>query len=140
MKSGAAASAHGSWVVVDSNLWIDHFSGAQNKYVEEVTTLTKQGRACLAGPILYEVLVRIRSPDQRRFIRSRMGRQPILPTTEGVWLRAVELARTESILSDDEYPMADILIAAHCLLHNVPLFTRDSHFDRVSPLRRHYPK
>jgi predicted nucleic acid-binding protein len=123
-------------VLVDSHLWVEFLSGKRNRRAAEVERLLRADAVCVAGPILYELLLGPRTEAQREYLGSRLGALPFIETTRPVWLCAVRLGRLPSAISR-QVPPSDVLIAAHCHVYDCALFTGDAHFDVFPELRRH---
>ena len=71
-----------------------------------------------------------------QYLQGRLRAFPLLPATERVWLRAVELGRLPGV-AGRQVPFSDVLIAAHAEVHGCEVFTRDRHFDVFPKLKRH---
>lgn len=123
-------------VVADSHLWIEFLSGKKSRDTEELARLIRSGSVVLAGPIVYEILVGLRREGERQYLQGRLRALDLLPTTDQVWFKAVELGRLEGVATR-RVPFSDVLIAAHVDCYGLELFTRDPHFDVFSTLRRH---
>ena len=123
-------------VIVDSHLWIEFFSRQKSKDTAEVARLIRASAVVMAGPILFEVLVGPRREAQRQYLQGCLRAFPLLPATEHVWSRAVDLGRLRAVASH-EVPFSDVLIAAHAESHGSSLFSRDPHFDVFPRLKRH---
>lgn len=124
-------------VVVDTHLWIEFLGNKENRSTQEMRRLIQRESVRLVGPVLYEVLVGIRKEGQRQFVRSKLLSITMLDTVTEIWLRGAELGRLPAVRAR-EVPLSDILIAAHCEIHNCELFSRDPHFDLFPKLRRYY--
>ena len=123
-------------VLVDSHLWIQFFSREKSKDTAEITRLIQSSLVVMAGPILFEVLVGPRREAQRQYLEGCLRALPLLPATERVWSRAVDLGRLRAVAAR-EVPFSDVLIAAHAESHGSSLFSRDPHFDVFPRLKRH---
>jgi predicted nucleic acid-binding protein len=123
-------------VIVDSRRRIEFLSGEKSKAAAEVARIIRSGDLHLAGPILFEVLIGPRTEGQRRYLQGRLRASPLVPTTEEVWFRAIELGRLEGVAAR-KVPFSDVLIAAHADVHGCELFSTDPHFDAFPDLSRH---
>jgi predicted nucleic acid-binding protein len=123
-------------VLVDSHLWVEFLSRKKNRHTAEVERLIRAGRAVLAGPVLFEVLVGPRQEAERQYLLGRMRAFRLLQTTDQVWLKAVTLGRLEGV-ARRQVPFSNVLIASHAEVHQVRLFSLDSHFDVFPHVLRH---
>ena len=134
----ASESAASSWVLADSQVWVEYFSGKDNAYTREADQLLEARRLCMAGPVLYEVLVGVKDEGRRLYLRSQMLELHLLQTTLPVWLQTVRCG-LRTVARYPDFPAGDVLIAAHCLTYGCALLARDPHFDVFHELRRHKP-
>src|SRR5262245_23502126 len=123
-------------VIVDSHLWVEFLSGEKSRDTAEMAGLIGAKKVLLAGPILYEVLIGPRQEGQRRYLQGRLRAFRLLPATDPVWLKAVELGRLSGVIKR-QVPFSDVLIAAHAEVFQIAVFTRDPHFDVFPDLKRH---
>ncbi len=118
----------GKEVVADSLLWIDYLNGKKNEYATEVERLGRARILWLTGPVFCEVAIGPKTENERRYVLSRLNRFPFLVTSEVVWRLHIKLL-TLPATRTRRVPWNDALIAAHCIVHDVALFTSDEHFD-----------
>jgi hypothetical protein len=120
-------------VMVDTSAWIDAFRRGDAPVAAELRSLLVADRARTCGPVLFEVQRGLR-PRERRLVLPLMAAVRCVPFDEGDFPRAAELdfgLRSRG----DTLPIMDVLIAAACLRHGLPLLTLDRHFERVPGLR-----
>jgi len=123
-------------VLVDSHLWIEFLARKKSRETLEVARLIGGRDVVLAGPVLFEVLIGPRQERQREYLQGRLRAFPLLPATEEVWLRSVDLGRLPGVVSR-QVPFSDVLIAAHAEVHGCAVFSEDPHFDVFPRLKRH---
>ena len=133
-----SGNAENSWVIIDTHLWIPYFAGEKNLETDAIHERIIAKRVCLAGPILYEILVGPKKASDRRTLEVRLSRIPMVSCTDKVRTLAVQLGQ-EANARSLELPTFDILIAAHCYVYNLSLYTLDHHFDFFGKLRRFCP-
>ena len=129
MKSSAS--------LVDTSVWIDFFRGLLpartllEKLIAEDTVFT-------AGPILFELLQGIRSPEERKQVKEAFMATHYLEITPDDWEGAASLAgdlRAKGIT----IPMTDVLIAHLAKANHLEVVSFDSHFDQIPGLKRRKP-
>ena len=120
-------------ILVDTSVWIDFFSRHPGPAGNKLRSLIENDEpVVLAGIIATEILQGLTRDAER--IASYLSQWGILePEGLGTYLRAAELlrlARSRGLA----LTTVDALIAALTLDHNVPLFTLDRDFLRLSKL------
>lgn len=122
-------------ILIDTSLWIDFSRSRSPQYLKEfIAPYILHDEACLAEPIIYEVL-RYATEDEARMLNRQFDFFPILPTPPNLWLRGAELGRLcrkQGITLGS----LDLLIATVALHHRAQLVTFDEDFE---PLVRFTP-
>jgi len=118
-----------SGTLVDTSIWIGFFRG-----VSAIKSLLKKliakDEVFTAGPILYELLQGIRSPEEKKQVKEALLSTNYLEITSNDWEGAASLAsslRAKGIT----LPMTDILIAHLGKTRNLEILSFDPHFDQI---------
>ncbi len=123
--------------LVDTSVWIDFFKGTPavkallEKLIAEDTVFT-------AGPILYELLQGVKSPEERKQVKEAFLATHYLEIRPDDWEGAASLAgdlRAKGIT----IPMTDILIAHLAKANHLEVLSFDLHFDQVPGLKLRKP-
>jgi len=118
-----------SGTLVDTSVWIGFFRGipAIKSLLEKLIT---KDEVFTAGPILYELLQGIRSPEEKKQVKEALLSTNYLEITSNDWEGAVSLAsslRAKGIT----LPLTDILIAHLAKTRNLEVLSFDPHFDQI---------
>ena len=121
-------------VLVDSSLWVHQLrrSGDPAKR-SRVNALLLSGDAAWCPVVRLELWRGVASDSERRTFRQYEARIPDYAITAAVWDQAMELARVGR-RAGLTVPIADILIFACALVHEIDLAHDDTHFDRLASL------
>ena len=120
-------------VLVDSSVWIEAARRDGSMEVKcGLEGLLEEFKAALCGVVWLEVLGGARSGERER-MNAYFSVLPRLPSPENAWDRAVEQAAK---LGDHglSIPWSDVLVATVALMHDVRVYARDRHFDRMAPI------
>jgi predicted nucleic acid-binding protein len=123
--------------LVDTSVWIDFFKGTPpvkallEKLIAEDTVFT-------AGPILYELLQGVKSPEERKQVKEAFLAIHYLDIMPDDWEGAASLA-SDLRAKDITIPMTDILIAHLAIANYLEVLSFDLHFDQVPGLKRRKP-
>lgn len=121
-------------IAVDSSSLIRYFNGVDAPDTQLVDIALADRRLMLPPVVLTEVLSDPKLPVE---LESALGGIPLLELGDGYWTRRGELRRR--VLSRGlKARLADTLIAAACIDHDLPLVNHDSdyrHFARVGGLK-----
>jgi predicted nucleic acid-binding protein len=123
-------------IVVDSSVWIDHFTGRRSAQVDALDRLlATRGLPILVGDIImYEVLCGCRSAHQVAQIR-RWFEPLILVSMFGFDLVPRAVANYQVLRRRGVTPgTVDMVIGTYCLEMGTELLTADRHFE---PMRDH---
>jgi predicted nucleic acid-binding protein len=118
-----------SGTLVDTSVWIGFFRGipAIRGLLEK---LVPKDEVFTAGPILYELLQGIRSPEEKNQVREALLSTNYLEMTSNDWAEAASLASTLRG-KGMTLPMTDILIAHLGKTRNLEILSLDPHFDQI---------
>jgi hypothetical protein len=119
-------------------VWIDFFKGMLPARVL-LEKLIAEDNVFTAGPILFELLQGIRSPEERKQVKEAFMATHYLEIKPDDWEDAASLAsdlRARGIT----IPMTDILIAHLAKANHLEVVSFDLHFDQVPGLKRRKPK
>ena len=123
-------------VVVDTSQWIQYFRVAGSPEAMEVRRLLTSGEVVMVGVVYAELLRGARNQDQFRALEEQLDALPFLEMSKDTW------SSTGRILSDLQrqglpISLPDAAIAALALEHELHVFSRDEHFQRVPELELH---
>jgi predicted nucleic acid-binding protein len=121
-------------VLVDSSLWVHQLrrSGDPAKR-NRVNRLLLAGEAAWCPVVRLELWRGVANDGERRTLRQYEIRVPDYPLTPEVWDEAIQLA-SRSRRAGITVPVADLLIFACALVHELDLAHDDAHFDQLSQL------
>lgn len=116
-------------IVVDSSIWIDHFTGRANRFTALLARLVAQaGELVIGDVVLYEVLCGYRDERAYRAVRADLAAFPIVTMT-GLARFEAALARHRRLRQRGvTAAMADMLIGSFCLSERAALLSRDTGF------------
>jgi predicted nucleic acid-binding protein len=121
-----------SGTLVDTGAWIGFFRGIPT-IRNLLAKLIVKDEIFTAGPILYELLQGIRSPEEKKQVTEALLSTNYLEMTSNDWEEAVSLTSTlrgKGIT----LPMTDILIAHLGKTRNLEILSFDPHFDQIPGL------
>jgi predicted nucleic acid-binding protein len=123
-------------VLVDSSLWVHQLrrSGEAAKR-GRVNSLLLAGDAAWCPVVRLELWRGVASDGERRTLRQYEARLPDFSITAAVWDLAMELA-SSGRRSGLTVPIADLLIFACAIVHELDLAHDDAHFDQIAALER----
>jgi len=121
-------------VLVDSSLWVHQLrrSGDPAKRTR-VNALLLAGDAAWCPVVRIELWRGVSHDGERRTLRQYEARIPDYPITAAVWNEAIQLAR-RGRRAGVTVPVADLLIFACAVVHELDLAHDDSHFDQLAQL------
>ena len=117
-------------VLIDSSIWIHYFSSQDESLCASVEGLIRTNQAMISGLILGEVLYGAKSRIEYENLADTFEGIRCLVDSPEVFSLAAGYAwqlREKGIKA----PLADLTIAAHCILGDIHLFTRDRHFSMI---------
>lgn len=118
-------------VLVDTSAWIEALrSDGDEEVRREVRLLIEEGAAVFCEFVLLELWNGARGEPERKYLASLEAELDRLPTTDEVWNRSRELARS-CRATGANVPASDLLIAACAVEHGASLLHRDRHFDLI---------
>jgi predicted nucleic acid-binding protein len=123
-------------VLVDTSAWIDFFRGVEPMR-SAARRLCDDGRAAIAGIVLAELLVRVRSAQQAAHLAAIREALPLVEESVDDWLAAARYVR-EARASGVQLGLADCVIAALAVRLGMQVLTTDRHFaemERVLGIR-----
>lgn len=125
----------GSLVLVDTSVWIEHFRVRQHFLSPLLVSLREQGRACICGLVLAELLQGSRSKKDTELAKSLTETARMLPDAETTWRAAGELGaalRRKGLTIG----LIDCYLAALAVEHHAEILTLDGHFKEIA---RNFP-
>ena len=117
-------------VLIDSSIWIHYFSSQDKSLCASVEGLLRTDQAVISGFILGEVLYGAKSRIEYESLADTFEGIRCLIDSPEVFSLAAGYAwqlREKGIKA----PLADLTIAAHCVLGEIGLLTRDRHFSMI---------
>ena len=119
-------------VLVDTSIWIDFFQHPVSPQAAMLENLIKEhNRVVLCGIILQEVLQGIRDNKSYTATKERLTKLPYLDMSKEIHLAAASLYRSLRA-KGITVPSADTSIAALAILNQIPLYTKDDHFNIIA--------
>ena len=120
-------------ILVDTDLWIDFFSGA-DPGASAVETLLRERRALLSIISAFELFCGVRKKRQQEQIESLLRVVPPIDLAKGAAFHAANhykrLSKAGSLIGNQ-----DLLLAATALDYQLPILTRNrKHFERIPTL------
>lgn len=118
---------------LDTNSLIDYLKGREPG-ASAVERAVKAYNCCVTSISVYELLFGVARAQREIGEQALLGMMTILSLDEAVAKRAAHL-HAELIRKNQDIGIKDVLIAATCLEHDVPILTaNERHFSRVSGL------
>jgi predicted nucleic acid-binding protein len=115
--------------LVDTSVWVDFFRGVAS-IKELLTKLIDRDRVFTAGPVLFELLQGIRSPEEREQVKEALLSVNFLEITPEDWEGAALISR-ELRSKGVTIPMTDLLLAQLAKTHALEIISLDPHFDQI---------
>jgi len=117
--------------LVDASLWID-FTRARSPQALKlfIAPYIFDGDACLAEPIVFEVL-RYANDEETRQLQAQFRTMPMLSTPASLWRDAADLGqrcRRNGVTAGS----LDLLIASVAMHHDAELITFDADFEQIA--------
>lgn len=121
-------------MLVDTSVWIDFFNGHASTEADRLTRAIADGEQIrIAGLVLTEILLGLRSDSQARRIESLLDAFDYLPDSDrSDHVAAASLYRLCRARGRTIQSVVDCLIAQLCLRHGVPLLTKDRDFRAIA--------
>jgi predicted nucleic acid-binding protein len=116
--------------LVDTSVWIDFFRGVAS-VKELLTKLIGRDRVFTAGPVLFELLQGIKSPEERGQVKEALLSVNFLEITPADWEGAALVSR-ELRSKGVTIPMTDLLLARLAKAHDLEIISLDPHFDQIT--------
>ncbi len=116
---------------VDSTVWIEFLRG-KNKLINDlIIPLIDEDRIYYNGIILNELLIGAVSEQEYNFIKNNFKGFKYLEAELTIFERA-SLIGFNLRRSGITIPITDLIIAAHCIFHDLTIITLDKHFKLIS--------
>jgi len=122
-------------VLVDTTIWIEHFRKRGFAVSPLLVDLRKQGRACICGVVLAELLQGSRSRKDSDLANSLTETCAMLPDSTETWKSAGELAaalRRKGLTIG----LIDCFLAVLAVEHRAEILSLGNHFKHIA---KHYP-
>ena len=117
--------------LVDTSSWVEALRRDGREEVRaRVEALLMQGDAVACDMVWLELWAGARGGTEKRRLAEMERVIPCLPTTEGVWQKARELARA-CRSAGSTVPATDLLVAACACVHGADLEHCDEHFGLI---------
>lgn len=121
-----------SGTLVDTGAWIGFFRGIP-AIRNLLAKLIVKDEIFTAGPILYELLQGIRSPEEKKQVKEALLSTNYLEMTSNDWEEVASLTSTLR-RKGITLPITDILIAHLGKTRNLEILSFDPHFDQIPGL------
>ena len=125
-------------VLVESSVLMQAQRLPESEEARELSALMFSGEAAVTGPVIMEYLRGARSADELEFLAERLVSIRCLEMDQQAWVIAGRLSN-RLIRAGEMMTDLDVAIAATAIRHNVPLYTLDGGFKRISELRLYRP-
>jgi len=117
----------------DTTIWIDYFKGNNTPETNFLFQCLANGKICIAGVIIQEVLQGIRNDTQYLQIKNHFHNLPLLPApTFETYEAAAQLYRSLRKKGVTIRKANDCLIAAYAIHFDIELCHNDSDFDLIT--------
>lgn len=115
-------------ILVDTSIWIEYFKG--KKSVQDIIHDIKSFQSFIIGPVLAELLLGIKTANEKNLLLTCMNVLPMLEITYNDWIDA---GNTGNILRQKgiTVPLPDLIIYSVAVKNNCALFTKDKHFEII---------
>jgi predicted nucleic acid-binding protein len=123
-------------VIADTSVWIQNFRFGDSSEALELDRMLEAGEVFMVGIVYAELLRGARTQSQSRLLESDLYGLPFLEMTRETW-RATGHLMASLQLQGLSVALPDVAIAAIALENDVPVFTRDRHFERIQGLKLH---
>ena len=125
-------------VLVESSVLMQAQRLPESKEARELVALMSSGEAAVAGPVIMEYLRGARSTEDFDFLARRIVSIDCLEMDQQAWVIAGRLSN-RLIRAGEMMTDLDVAIAATAIRHNVPLYTLDRGFERITELELYRP-
>ncbi|MDB6128647.1 MAG: hypothetical protein JWM35_2543 [Verrucomicrobia bacterium] len=119
---------------VDTSSWVDALRHNGDARVRvRVQALLQAAEAAWCDLVRVELWNGLRGPAERKMMEQLEADVTLLPTTDAVWAKAMELAR-RSRVKGLTVPATDLIIAACAWEHRVEIEHHDAHLTALAGL------
>ena len=116
-------------IMVDSSVWIDYFTGADNKQTEILDTTLGQQHVAIGDLILTEVLQGFRHDKDYKTAKSLFEELTLFELLgKEMALKSADNFRALRKKGTTIRKTADVIIASFCIERNIPLLFSDKDF------------
>ena len=123
-------------VIADTNIWISYLRDPDSETGLALQALIDQNQILMAGVVFAEILQGARTQRDYDSLLTALTAFPYEEMNDTTWALAgrvgFHLNRSGSLI-----PLTDLAIAALALQGGHAVFSMDSHFDRVTALKRY---
>jgi len=116
--------------LVDTSIWVEFFRGRNTVIKERVLDLLDANRIVINGVIISELLMGARGKKETEFVKERLSRLDFLNADKDFFIRCGNIGNRVR-KAGINMPLSDIMITTHAILHNLIVFTMDSHFEKI---------
>ncbi len=125
-------------ILLESSVLMQAQRLPNSEEAKHVASLIISGEAAVNGPVVMEYLRGARSDDEFEFLTERITAIDFLEVDQQTWIWAGRLSR-RYMGAGEKMSDLDAVIAATAIRHDVPLFTLDRGFERISELKLYQP-
>jgi hypothetical protein len=121
-------------VVVDTSIWIEYFTKPKSERGERLKRLLEEDRVVVTGVIMAELLQGARTEEELEILKESFITLPFIKEDIFLWEKVSKLSfkmRKNGFV----VPLTDCLIAVLAIEQNYPIFTIDSHFQKIPQVR-----
>ena len=121
-------------VLVDTSVWIDFLRDRRASHVEVLSRLLDNGRACIAAPILQEILQGARTREHLTILQRRFGQLPVFGFADMVdgAIASASLYVECRLAGKTPRSSNDCLIACIAIENDLELFHNDRDFEFIA--------
>ena len=125
-------------VLLDSSVLMQAQRMPHSESALYLRQILASGEAVVTGPVIMEYMKGAKSREELVLFTQSIVSIDYLDTDQAVWLTAGQLSN-RLLRSGLSLPDADIIIAATAIRHEVPLYTLDKGFNRITELKLYEP-
>jgi predicted nucleic acid-binding protein len=124
---------------VDTSIWIDYFRNPACATRDFIKALVEEDRVYINGIVIAEMLTGAKTPKELDLMYSAFRGLRFLEMGSSIFYKSGQHGFTLKRLGIT-VPLSDLIIATHCLEHEIVLIASDRHFDVIAehlPLKQH---
>ena len=123
-------------ILVDTSVWVESTRNKGGRDAAELNDLISRDEVATTDVVIAEVLQGTANEDEFAQYADKMTALHFFEAERHTWVKAAELSfrlRRRGLAT----PLADLVIAAVALENQLPVYAKDSHFQRIEGLALH---